>query len=338
MVNFSRRRRALVMAGAATATGLVACAADDGANVVRTPPEPASRLLTPWLSINGGWRLEAQVPIQGARPTGARINFVQPTGVAARGDVLLIADTGARTIWRADRPRDSLAPLAPFTGGVADHGTSMQLGADFTAWVALPAQHAVVQYDLRGRQVRRWSDEFEAPRPVAVVVPEDRSEILVGDSATARVVVFDPLGRVQRVLGGRNPPSLQSVAAMALGPRGLYVLDRIGQQVVVLDPRGLPVEVIGEQQLVQPRALAVDAYGRVFVSDDADQRIKVFRGTELLASFGGAGNGPNRFGRIESLAVDGNLLYVADSTNARVQVLMVAPASLEAPEPPEAPR
>ncbi|GAB3651629.1 NHL repeat-containing protein [Ramlibacter alkalitolerans] len=335
MVNFSSRRRALLVAGTATAAGLAGCAADDGARAVRTPPEPTSRLLTPWLSINGGWRVEAQVPIQGARPTtGGRIMFVQPTGVAARGDVLLVADSGARTIWRADRPRDSVAPLTAFTGGVADHGTSMQLGADFMAWVALPAQHAVVQYDLRGRQVRRWSDEFEAPRPVAVAVPEDRSEILVGDSATSRIVVFDPLGRVQRILGGRRPAALQSVAAMALGPRGLYVLDRLGQQVVVLDRAGVAVEVIGEQHLVQPRALAVDASGRVFVSDDADQRIKVFRGEQLLASVGGAGNGPNRFGRIESLAVDGNLLYVADSTNARVQVLMVAPASLEAPEAP----
>jgi hypothetical protein len=205
----------------------------------------------------------------------------------------------------------------------------MQLGPDFTAWVALPAEHAVAQYDYRGRLVRRFSDEFEAPRPVAVAVPENRGEILVGDAATVRIVAFDPLGRARSVLGGRHPAALQSITAMAFGPRGLYVLDRIGQQVVVLDPGGEPIEVIGEQQLVQPRALAVDASGRVFVSDDADQRIKVFRGQRLLANYGGTGNGPNRFGRIESLALDANLLYVADSANARVQVLMVAPVSLE---------
>jgi hypothetical protein len=67
------------------------------------------------------------------------------------------------------------------------------------------------------------------------------------------------------------------------------------------------------------------------VSDDADQRIKVFRGAEMIDSFGGTGNAPGRFGRIESLALDGNLLYVADSVNARVQVLMVAPVTLEGP-------
>jgi hypothetical protein len=80
---------------------------------------------------------------------------------------------------------------------------------------------------------------------------------------------------------------------------------------------------------VQPRALAVDASGRVFVSDDAGQVIKVFRGTRLIATAGGSGAAPGRFGRIEALAVDGNLLYVADSANARVQVMMVAPPSMD---------
>ena len=168
-----------------------------------------------------------------------------------------------------------------------------------------------------------------------MVVPQDRAEILVGDAATARVVIFDPLGGAREVLGGTRPAMLQSITAMALGPGGLYVLDRVAQQVVLLDRRGVPVEVIGEQQLVQPRALAVDASGRVFVSDDMGQRIKVFRGRTLLASFGGGGQAPGRFGRIVSMALDGNMLYVADSLNARVEVLLVAPPSLETPEAPK---
>jgi hypothetical protein len=322
------RRRSLALVGAGLAFGLVGCAAED-APVARTPPPAGSALLTPWLDLAGGWRLDPQQPLRAA-PAGPRLKFLQPVGVAARGDVLLVADAAARTLWRFDRSRDAMAAFAPFTGAGPDQGASLQLGNDLSVWAALPSEHMVIQYDARGRAVRRWRDDANAARPVAVAVPEDRSEVLVGDAATAQVVVFDPLGRTLRLLGRGRAATLQSIAAMSLGPRGLYVLDRIAQQVVVLGADGQVLELIGENQLVQPRALAVDRSGRVFVSDDIDQRIKVFRGARLLATAGGAGNGPGRFGRIEALAVDGNLLYAADSLNARVQVMMVAPPSMEA--------
>ena len=331
MVNVSLQRRALLVAGGSVALGFAGCAAVEDApgRPAQAPATDPSRILTPWLSIAGAWRLEPQAPTLAIRPPGARVNFVQPTGVVARNDIALVADAGTRTLWRLERNRDAMAPLAPFTGGVADHGTSMVMGNDYTAWVAHPADHMVVQYDLRGRVVRRFISESDAPRPVAVAVPENRGEVLVGDAATARILVFDPVGTLRGRLGGRSTGVLQSLTAMALGPQGLYVLDRSAQLVVVMDRDGRPLDVIGEHQLVQPRALAVDATGRVFVSDDADQRIKVFRGRELLASVGGMGAGPGRFARIESLSLDGNLLYVADSLNARVQVMMVAPASME---------
>lgn len=329
MVKPSLRRRSFALSGASLALALAGCAAEDAA--VRRPPENrGNALLTPWLTLNGGWRLD-QAPLRPGRATGPRLQFLQPVGVAARGDVVLVADAAARTLWRLDRSRDTMAAFAPFTGSGAEQGVSIQLGNDLSAWVALPAEHMVVQYDARGRVVRQWRDEANAARPVAVAVPEHRGDVLIGDGATAQVMVFDPMGRTRELLGRGRSAALQSIAAMALGPRGLYVLDRIAQQVVVLGAQGEVLELIGENQLVQPRALAVDRSGRVFVSDDIDQRIKVFRGTRLLTAVGGVGAGPDRFGRIEALAIDGHLLYVADSLNARVQVMLVTPSSMELP-------
>ena len=91
------------------------------------------------------------------------------------------------------------------------------------------------------------------------------------------------------------------------------------EQVVVLGPKGEVSEVIGRGHLVLPMALAVDHAGRVFVADEVDQRILVFRGPRLIGRSG-------TFGRIESLALDGDRLYVADSLLGRVQVVLVAPA------------
>lgn len=327
MVRPSRRRRALALGGCFLAVGLPGCAVESPADSPAASRD--SELLTPWLAIDGGWRLgPSNFPIA-APAAGPRIAFVQPVGVAVRGDTLVVADAGARTLWRLDRPRDAMAAFAPFSGAGAQHGASLHVGADFHVWAALPSEHMVVEYDPRGRVIRRWLDETHIPQPVAVAVPEDRSLVLIGDGASAQVVVFDPLGRAMRRLGGDRANALQSIAAMALGPRGLHVLDRLGQQVVVFSLAGEILEIVGENQLVQPRAMAVDRTGRVFVADDADQRIKVFRGPDLLGTTGGSGRGPGRFGRIEAMAVDGNLLYVADSLNARVHVLMITPPSLE---------
>ena len=329
------RRRSLAVAGAWAAWALGACAGGAAPSTARQPGASSGELLTPWLSLNGGWGTVPDLPQRSAPAGRARVSFVQPVGVAARGMVLLVADAGARMLWRLDRALDTLTAVAPFISSVPDHGASLQLGDDSSAWVALPAEHAVVQIDHRGRVVRRWRDDANASRPVTVAVPDDRADVLVGDAATAQIVVFDPLGRARRLLGSGVVNNLQSIAAMSFGPLGLYVLDRTAQQVVVLGPRAEVIDLIGENQLVRPRALAVDRSGRVFVSDDVDQRIKVFRGRRLLATFGGVGVGPGRFGRIESMTVDANLLYVADSLNARVQVLLVAPPSMEPPPGPE---
>jgi len=330
-------RREFTMGLGALALGVAGCAGEQvpaSGAASGAAAAGASALLTPWLSLNGGWRADARQSIGAAPVAGPRINFVQPVGVAAQGDVLMVADAGARTLWRMERGRDVMARFAPFTGSGAEQGASLQVGNDFSTWIALPAEHRVVQYDARGRMVRQWIDEANAPRPVAVAVPEDRSEVLVADGASAQILVFNPLGRLLRVLGGDRAHMLQSIGAMCLGPRGLYVLDRVAQQVVVFGPRGEVIEIIGENQLVHPRAMTVDRSGRVFVGDDIDQRIRVFRGSDLLGSAGGTGAGPGRFGRIEGLAVDGNMLYVADSVNARIQVMLVAPTSMERERPP----
>jgi hypothetical protein len=320
-------RRAWLAGAAAAGTALIGCASGEPDSRPGPPVRDRDALLTPWLSINGGWRVASTQPtlVQPPKPA-ARVTLLHPVGVAVRGDTVIIADAGRNTLWRYDRTRDAIVALGPFSGHSADHGVSMQVGTDYGIWIALPAEHAVVQLDSGGRVVRRLRDDVNAPRPVAVALWLERGQVLVGDAATASVVAFDRFGKAFRFHRSGDTP-LQSVAAMHWGPLGLYVLDRAAQQVVVLGPGGQVVDLAGDESLVHPRAIAVDASGRIFVADEADQRIKVFRGRELIGTYGGTG----QFGRIEALALDANLLYVADSVNARVQVLLVAPPSMERP-------
>jgi DNA-binding beta-propeller fold protein YncE len=205
----------------------------------------------------------------------------------------------------------------------------LQIGADGSAWLVEPAAARVLQLDSAGRVRRTLRDERLASRPIAVVATETPGDIFVADSTDARIVVFEPFGRVIRRFG---EGTLQSVAAMVAGPLGLYVVDRLAQQVVVFGYDGSVRQSFGAGMLVAPRAIAVDAAGRVFVADDADQTIRVFLDGEHIANAGGRGSAPGRFGRIDAMAADGGMLAVADGVNARVQLLLISPESLRRPE------
>jgi DNA-binding beta-propeller fold protein YncE len=162
---------------------------------------------------------------------------------------------------------------------------------------------------------------------VAVVAPpEAGGDVFVADGQLAHVAVFNTFGRVHRRFGQGE---LQSVAGMAWGPLGLYVVDRIAQQVKVYDRDGQLRTVLGEAELTLPRSIAVDASGRVFVSDEVDNAIHVFIDAEPVARFGGSG--PSRLMHIDALAADGNLLYVADGVSSRVQILLITPESVRRP-------
>ncbi|HNP69820.1 MAG TPA: TIGR03663 family protein [Kouleothrix sp.] len=76
----------------------------------------------------------------------------------------------------------------------------------------------------------------------------------------------------------------------------------------------------GAGQLTDPRGIAVDAQGNIYVADTANHRIQAFdaQGKPKFA-VGSVGNGPGQFNEPRGVAVDaqGNI-YVADTWNARV--------------------
>lgn len=84
-----------------------------------------------------------------------------------------------------------------------------------------------------------------------------------------------------------------------------------------------PAEQAPAGQYRQPRGIAVDSKGNVYVADFDNHRIqKLSPELEVLASWGEQGNLPGQFKQPCEVAVDRNdVLYVADTWNQRVQVL-----------------
>ena len=75
-----------------------------------------------------------------------------------------------------------------------------------------------------------------------------------------------------------------------------------------------------------PRDVAVDAAGRVFVTDTGNKRVVVFDQDGIsITQFGSAGLGPGQFDEPVGIVVDAEgRVYVVDTWNQRIQVFVEA--------------
>ncbi|MBS4024582.1 MAG: hypothetical protein KGZ96_02785 [Clostridia bacterium] len=154
---------------------------------------------------------------------------------------------------------------------------------------------------------------FTYPNAIAV----DSQEIIyVGELKTGRIQVFDYSANLVRVIdGGSTGLPLAPLALAVDGEDRIHVANRTGE-VFVLDKEGKLLLRFGEPgvqrgKLSYPNGIAIDAAGRIVVSDSGNARIQIFNNegkylkSALAAQFGVA--------LPRGIAVgQGNRIYVAD--------------------------
>ena len=321
-------RRLCVLACIAAGLVLAGCAshgaAEAGGDTKSRPP------LVYLTSFTGAQA--AQAPLFPTPPTarpGAHLYLRSPVAAVARNNIMYIVDAGHRQILRHDPARLSLARFADYVP--AEGSAAIAVGPDLSLYVADIPSGQVMHFAWDGRPLSRFGHDIALRRPVGVVLEEATGQVLIADSLYNHVVVFNSVGSALTTLKSREAHGIESMAG---GPDGLYLVDRVGRQVVVMGLDGVDRYVFGSDKLGNPHAIAVDRNNRVYVSDDFDNTIKVFEGGEWVATVGGSGSTPARFNRISFLSIDRNTLYVADSLNARVQSFQLLPA-LPRRSPPE---
>ena len=167
--------------------------------------------------------------------------------------------------------------------------------------------------------------QFNKPRSVAI----DAQDNLFVVDMTGRVQKFSPDGQFS--LSWQMPQTDKGKPkGMCRDHKGnIVVLEPHYSRVNHFSPDGKLVEQWGNHgtnagQLAFPRAVAVDAAGKMFVSEyGLTERVQSFSapGRELLSGIGEEGKGNGQFMRAEGLGLDrAGRLYVADSCNHRIQV------------------
>ena len=291
----------------------------------------------------------------GTRGFGAgQFNF--PTGLAVDNQgILFVADSYNHRLQRIT-PNGGVALIGGKGNSKGQFLSPQGIATDDynSFYIVEQGNHRVQKYSadgvlelMFGRYGKRFG-EFRGPTGIAVA--SGTGDIYIADTGNHRVQRFDGAGRFLGIVGGTNDAthSLCSPQSLALDRTGtLFVADPLAHRVLRYDPLGRLVGQYdgGESRFAEPRGVAVDASGLLYVADSGDtSEIGIEVGAEVkgrvlalsadkgtqVASVDKPGRGLGNMARPTGLAVmstgvrpvGGRVtrgdLYVSDTLNHRI--------------------
>ena len=265
--------------------------------------------------------------------------FNDPEGVATHSGSVWVADTNNNRIQELTGSEFVLK----FGGSGSGAGELEKPGAVATdssgdVWVADTGHDRVQEFSSKGEFVREFgaegkeNGEFSSPVGIAVSAAGD---VYVADQGNRRVQEFNSKGEFIRKFGseGKGEGEFDYLVGVAVDSEGhVWALDA-GAKILKDVPRveeftaeGVFVKQFGAEgkekgEFKEPRGIAVDSKGDVWVSDTGNERVQEFKSTgEWVRTFGVEGTGNGDFKTPVGLAFDSEGdLWVADSGNDRVQ-------------------
>ena len=274
----------------------------------------APELLAPGQTFTGGWltnKLDANgFPLPG--PTQGFSALVSPTALAVRGTDLYVADSGTRKLYRLDTVTQTMSVMP---GIVALPWTQMQVGSDHSLYVLDPMRLTILHFSRGLQPLRSLGDPAATISLSGFVLDVPLGQIVASDRISQRLVMFSPIGGPAMLLDSGIKGEFRALGALATDGHTIYAVDGACFCISALDEAGRGKERIGQGVLAQPRALAADRYGHIFVADAGDRTLKVFLQGKMIANYPVQ---TLRLIEISALAVDEDVLYVADSGGSKI--------------------
>jgi len=257
------------------------------------------------------------------------VKLQNPVAVGGVDGVLYIVDAGPKVVYKYDLVTSEIEPVEEIATHFSGDPGNIYVARDRSFYIVDAIGRQVLHFSEHGELRTTFQDLANLSRPLDVIVNEKTGDVLVADGSFSHIVVFNRIGKAIGAIGrrGTGPGRFRAITFMTSGADGLYVLDRLELPVQVIDWQGNYRYSFGESELLYPNAIAVDKDQRAFISDRSTNSIQVYQDGQLIMTFGSGGSAPGRFRLITGLWINGNLLYVADSLNRRVQVLRINPSA-----------
>jgi len=222
--------------------------------------------------------------------------------------------------------------------GEADHPElvrpySIAVDSQGRAIVTDPGANGIHIFDFEKHKYRfierrdNNRDPMESPQCVAL---DAQDNIYVTDSKSGKIFVFEPSGKLRRVIGslkgGEGYFKRPTGIAVDSAAQRIYIADTLRDEVFVLDMSGSVLEKIGhkgtgEAEFNLPTELLVRDKN-LFVVDAMNFRVQFLdRSGEFRTSVGRLGDGAGAMFRPKGIALDSEgHLYVVDGLWGKVQV------------------
>ncbi|MGI4788561.1 MAG: NHL repeat-containing protein [Janthinobacterium lividum] len=301
------------------------------------------------------------VEVLGERGTNVD-QFQYPTGIAVDPEgVLFVADSYSHRVKRIT-PDGGVSAIGGRGSGRAQFLSPQGVATDEDGsfYVVEQGNCRVQKFTREGVLTlvfgRSGRDDGEFQGPTAIAVAPHSGDIYVADTGNSRIQRFSQEGRFLNTLGAPGQgPGLSSPQAVAADQGGaLYAAETFAQRLVRFDPLGRMDQQIGGSQsrrsrsaapqvsLHQPRALALDPAGLLYVADAGEpdpltgetrgrlQCLSLMDGLPVIATVekigrslgsllrpGGLAVGPP-FDRPQPGRISWGDLYVSDTMNHRI--------------------
>lgn len=257
------------------------------------------------------------------------IKLQQPVAVGGVDGLLYIVDAGPKVVYKYDLITNEIEPIKEIAIHFQDVPGNIYVAKDHSFYIVDSIGRKVLHFSEQGQLLMTFQDLANLSRPMDVAVNEKTGDVLVADGSFSHIVVFNSMGKATNAIGqrGTGPGRFRAITFLTGSADDLYVLDRLELPVQVIDWQGRYRYSFGESNLLFPNAIAVDKDQRAYISDRSSNTIQVYQDGKLIMTFGGGGSAPGRFRMVTGMWIDGNLLYVADSLNQRVQVLRINPSA-----------
>ena len=219
-----------------------------------------------------------------------------------------------------------LVPLSTITEVTAPQGmTFNQTGALIVVEYRV---HRVTIFDRFGKKLLSLGSEGSEPGqlyyPCDVAV-DGEGNILVADGRNNRIQKFSPEGKYITAVGkhGTKPMEFDFPVGIGIHPhtKKIYVTENKNNRIQVLNP-DLTFSGNIAGQFNEPKDVAFDSHGNVYVADNEHHQIQVFTAEgQYLRRFGKEGKKPGELNYPSSIAINkDDILYVLELYNYRVSV------------------